>query len=369
MKSNKQVIKIGVITFYRDNYGAFLQAYALQRALFKLGYYPELINYNDYFDNAILGIPLALIVENPKLFFKRLVVEVLLYLPHKEKRKVFRDCISKYLIESSAVYKTSKDLYKNPPKYDIYLSGSDQVFNPSLQSQSFSSRLLSFTKGCKVTYAASVGNIDNIIKKEGFVNQLSEFKKLSVREDELRDYILSKGLEVKTHIDPTFLLSFEDWSKIAIKPADIKTPYIFYYRVLPQEKLEVEASKISEILNLPIYTGDGRTKFKNQIKRNRTLTPMEWVGALLNAEYVVTNSFHGCAFSINLRKKALIVLPPKGKDRILNIINKTKTERLINREIISDIELKDIYKHSENYVCNERLEATNYLDSFRNLVM
>ena len=70
-------LRIGVITFYRDNYGAFLQAYALQQKLLVLGYESELINYDCSKEESILGIPIVYI-RKPKFFIKRLLVEILM---------------------------------------------------------------------------------------------------------------------------------------------------------------------------------------------------------------------------------------------------------------------------------------------------
>lgn len=358
---------IGVISFYKDNYGAFLQAYSLQQKLRHLGFDAEMIKYDDFSDNAILGIPFKLLKEDWSFFLKRLIIETILFKSHCARRKVFERCISEHIKESFTRYNRQSQLFKNPPVYDIYLSGSDQVLNPQLQSQSFDCRLLKFTEGTKITYAASAGDVNSIEGNTELLKELRKFKWVSVREDSLRVYLQNNGINAIRHIDPTLLLTKKEWGLVCQKPAEISEPYIFYYRVLPQKELELEAEKLSDELQLPIFTGDGRTVFKNQIKRERTISPMEWVGAIMNAEYVVTNSFHGSAFSINFHKKAFILLPPKGGSRIEDLVDKTGTSRLYDHTPIRNDEVDSIFVHTNDYLSVERLNSLNYLESIRSI--
>lgn len=365
MGNNKKTI--GIVSFYKDNYGAFLQAYSLQQKLKSLGFNAEMIDYDDFYDNAILGIPLNLFKRDKRAFLKRLIVEIIFYKAHSARRKVFKKSVMEHISESLTKYNRQAQLFKNPPVYDIYLSGSDQVLNPQLQPQSFDSRLLKFTKGTKITYAASAGDIGFIEGNTDIIHELRSFKGVSVREDSLRDYLYENGINAIRHIDPTLLLTKEDWEHVCKKPFEISEPYIFYYRVLPQKELEIVAEKLSEELQMPIFTGDGRATFKNQINRARTLSPMEWVGALMNADYVVTNSFHGSAFSINFQKKAYIKLPPHGGARIEDLVNKTGTHRLYDYTPIKNHEVKSIYSHADDYLSIERSRSLEYLYSIHSI--
>ena len=355
---------VGVMTMYRDNYGAFLQAYALQKTLNSLEYDAELIHYDNRREKTILGIPLA-DCKKTRYFIKRLLVEVVMHKKHMRRSEIFRESIEKNLIVSKKEYHSNAALESDPPQYDIYLSGSDQVFNPNLEPQSFEARMLSFTNGYKVSYAASAGNIDGIgDKKEPLLDRLRSFQKISVREEETRKYLEQHlGSAVSRNIDPTLLLGAHEWRQFGKKPEYLKGKYIFYYRVLVQPELHDIAEAISKELGIPVFAADGNAKFSNQVQRQEFLSPEEWVGALADAEYVVTNSFHGVAFSINLKRKVRVVLPPSNTTRIRDMIQKSGLERLYEDRILQDDELKPLYGASEDFLLAERTRALSYLEN------
>ena len=144
-----------------------------------------------------------------KQLIKAVAVEVARYVPHKKRQRVFDESIRHNLIESKEYYRTYKELKNSPPQYDVYLTGSDQVFNGLISPQALPARLLSFVnKGVRISYAASAGekSFQETIEKE-VVDALREFTAISVREEALKEYIQSKWkLEVEQHIDPVFLL-------------------------------------------------------------------------------------------------------------------------------------------------------------------
>ncbi len=354
---------IGVITMYRGNYGAFLQAYALQKTLLKLGFTSELIRYDYYRDNTILGVPL-LQVKQPLSFMKMLAIEILKYRQHHSREKVFDNSIEKYLLQSAGYYRTYKKLAENPPEYDIYLTGSDQVFNPRLIPQALKSRLLCFVdRGIRVSYAASAGG--STIPKSVvsfFQKELTKFQSISVREEDLKRNLEKQlGMHVERNIDPTFLLEESEWGDFGENEYLPSNEYIFYYRVLPQKELIEQAERLSKQLNLPVFVADRNDTFSNQIQRKGHLSPEQWVGMLQNATYVVTNSFHGTAFSINLKKRVFVSLPPRGGTRIADILSKCKLERLLDDRIIEDSELDDLYTKAESYLTTERQRSFAYL--------
>ena len=362
--------RIGVVTFYRDNYGAFLQAFALQKQLIQLDYKPELINFAFERRYTILGVPLRLAIKKPFFFLKRIMVELVLYREHKERNIIFKKAVSEHLIESKRC-KSYKQLKECCKSYDVLLSGSDQVFNPNLHPQSLKYRMLQFVDGVKVTYAASAGSIENIVDKNKLAAILDEFSGLSMREESLKD-LLANLLPSKTvyrHIDPTLLLSVEEWRSFAKKPEYLNEPYIFYYRVLSQEQLEIEAEELSNRLGIPVFAADGCKKFTNQIERKGYLTPLEWVGALLNADYVVTNSFHGTAFSVNFHKKACIVLPPKDSSRIVDLLDNCNLNLLLDIDSIISTDLREsVFDTADAYLSEQREQSKNYLNGFNNLL-
>ena len=146
--SNKK--KVGVITFHNyDNYGAILQSYALQKCLERLGAQPEIIDYKcNYISN-----PFCLQRLRNKGVFEYIygVIGYFCYLPRRIKCNLFRKKI-KY----SGPF-TSKTINKADGKYDIYISGSDQIWDWNLTGFDKTYFLNFVTKGKKCSYAASIG--------------------------------------------------------------------------------------------------------------------------------------------------------------------------------------------------------------------
>ena len=357
--------KVGMITIYRKNYGAFLQAYALQCALRKAGCDPEIIQYDYYHDNTLFGVYLGQKVSVGN-FIKKMCVELLCCFPHKKRQEVFDSSIKKNIAESKEHYSSYEQLCKNVPVYDIYLTGSDQVFNVNISPQALKARLLCFADtGRKASYAASAGK-GSIPEDyhEIFMEALSKFTFVSVREKKLSAFIKENyGVEAVQNIDPVFLLRPDEWSKFAEDTGYLKGKYIFYYRVLPQSSLQEEAKRVSKELQLPVLVADGNDRFSNQLKHKGFLSPEQWVGYLRDAAYVVTNSFHGASFVINYEKRASILVPPQGGERLINLIEKCA----LNVKDISgstmDSDTENVYIESRRYLEKERKRAYEYLRS------
>ena len=352
---------VGMITIYQKNYGAFLQAYALQQALLKSGYEPEIIRYNYYRDRTIMGIPLVK-TKKPIEFIKAIVVEMFRYRQHKLKTDVFAESIKKHIYESNEYYESYKELAAKPPQYDLYLTGSDQVFNPRLSPQAFNARLLCFVQeGIKASYAASAGLVSVPPQYEAmFASALRTFAHISVREMGLCDYLRDKfDIPSIVHIDPTFLLTKDEWGQFAECEPQAGTEYIFYYRVLPQESLKRKAGELSQKLGLPIYVADGNDRFEHQLERKGTLSPEAWVGMLLNSAYVVTNSFHGAAFAVNLQKRASIIVPPAGGERVKNLLKSCSLTETMKTDMVN-MDIEEAYAKARVFITKERAKTLEY---------
>lgn len=354
---------VGVVTMYRKNYGAFLQAYALQQSLESFGFRAELLRYDYYNDGAICTVPIQYLITNPILFFKKLLLFLVRFKTYKERDNVFLRSVNKNLKESAAEYKNYKKLRQTPPVYDIYLTGSDQVFNPNLTPIATGSRLLEFVEGVKVSYAASAGKIAFTEKqKQRLLFALKKFDTVSVREESLKEYLTKNGCcNVRKDVDPTLLLEKKQWSQFAVIPNELQDKqYIFYYHVANDDTLLPEAERLSGELNLPIYVGDNKRSFKNQIVRERPLSPEEWVGGIMNAKYIVTNSFHGSVFSIIFNKKVCIKLCGYP-ERLINLLKDYHLERLLEPKIIDESEIKEIYRYFEEKILQDRKKSFSYL--------
>ena len=162
------------------------------------------------------------------------------------------------------------------------------------------------------------------------------------------------------HIDPTLLLSAEEWLSFSCSQFP-RNGYILYYRISKQKQVYDAALRLSKETGLPVLVADGKDSFPTELKKSGILSPEEWVGAFVNAAYVVTNSFHGTAFSINFHKKALVVLPPKNQERIENLLLNCKLNRLLDPTPISDEEAATMFEEADSFFDKERERAKEYL--------
>ncbi|MDR1758979.1 MAG: polysaccharide pyruvyl transferase family protein [Fibrobacter sp.] len=302
-------MKIGILTFYKVlNYGAVLQAYALQKTLQKMGHDVFLINYQ----------PKELIkpYKTIKIKYLRKIDYLLKWYRRFFLFRPFKCFIGNYLNEG-IVYTSLQQLIDNPPAADAYVVGSDQVWNLRLSGNS-DTFFLSFGGGriMKIAYAASCGGNYSFLNDENKLRLLRDFNSVSVREKSLRDELSKKDFNSEVVLDPTFLWS--NYSEFIRE--NNNGNYILVYYVVNNSNFRNKLKYLKKILKLsvinigPDYIGDAD-------KNLRGVSPSEWVNLLHHAECVYTNSFHGVAFSINLGKKFLYI--PNGKagdSRVLDLL-------------------------------------------------
>lgn len=313
--------KIAILTFSRvNNYGAMLQAYALKTVLKDIGAEAEMINYKAPYLEAIF---------NPNPFVNRgcgNFIKKLLFLPKNVYiRQFFSSFMDKYL-DGKLTYSRAElaNLEKN---YDCFITGSDQVFNMNLTGgdETF---FLDFVKDNdkKYSYAASFGKNEITSEEETLTAPfLKLFKEISVRESTavpLAERLSSK--KVRRDIDPTLLLSAKEWLKIASIP-DTKGDYILLYLLNRNAKIIEFAKNLARAkgLKMIMFT---TSPFPRKAVATAASTPQEWLGYFLKAKYVVTNSFHGLAFSINFNKDFFLdLLPPPSNvnSRLENLLELT----------------------------------------------
>lgn len=320
--------KIGIITFHRAlNYGAVLQSYALQKTVTSLGANCEIVDYicpkisHDYKPFRIYKN------DVPKSFAKSCVM----CRRRAKRRNAFKPFFENYLVKSQKSY-TPDMLGSLKYDYDLFIAGSDQVWSPRCVGFDPAYFLTFADDVQKYSYAASIAT--NIIPTElyeEYKNRLSGFQTFSVREQssvKLIKELTNKTAE--THLDPTLLISADEWSKIAV--SKINKPYILIFTANPPVSLVNFALKLSKEKKLPIYyINDAPHLVKHGINYIVAPTVEEFVGYFKNAEYVVTNSFHGTAFSVIFNKNLFVEFKNKnGK----NIRSQSLLKLLgINREI------------------------------------
>ena len=325
-------MKIGILTFQNAvNYGAVLQTYALQNTVEKLGADAKVINYQCEKVNSLYD-------PFPKTKnAKKLISNILWYKRKNHKKEEFEKFSDKYLKLTEKKYYTKKDLEETNDMFDLFITGSDQIWRA--ESTNFDTTyFLDFVKDNrkKYSYAASFGSdkVEDKYKEE-YAKMLNEYNMISVREKQgqsiVKDLI---NKEARIDLDPTFLLKKEDWQKIEKKPNEQKR-YIILFIIRKSEKIFRFAEKLAKQKDCElIYISNDRKKEVNA-KYVGGISPEEWLGYIDNAEYVITNSFHGTAFSIIYQKNFFLELQPppaKANARLENIMDMLG---LREREIIN----------------------------------
>lgn len=294
--------KIQIYTYKHSNYGAVLQAYALQKYLKNT--FEVDVKVVDFTTDAHLKSDR--LIKSTGGIIERIVISLSNILHSSELKRRIRRTISfkeKYYDQTKR-YVSVVDLINNNPSADIYITGSDQVFNPN--SIYMPVYYLGFKKGngIKVAYAPSFG-ISNFTPDvtEKIQPYIDDFDFISCRETVGADYLSSiVGRKVPVVCDPTLLLTLEEWGEIAKQPS-ISQKYILVYEINGGDKIIKLAKKISIETGLPIICITSKT-YKNYkvLKQVYDAGPAEFVGWFKDADYVVTDSFHGTIFSWIFRK-------------------------------------------------------------------
>lgn len=291
-------MKIGIITFHRAlNYGAVLQAYALQQFLDRIGIENEIIDYRcsyiEDFYKPIKETPFS----NPAMFAKEVVYSSKNIL----KRRRFEEFILQY-IKVSRIVQTLDELRQMNKEYDFFVAGSDQIWNMRWSGFDTAYFLDFADDQKKYSYAASFG-FDEIPEdqKDKYHTMLQSFQKLSVRENTGKKII--KDLlqrEAVVHIDPTCLIEKSQWEKISIKPEE--NGYVLVYMLDKSEELLNYAERIAQERGMKIIRILDTLRKDRKHDNRGFISPAEFIGLFANAGYVITNSFHGLMFSTIFEK-------------------------------------------------------------------
>ena len=317
-------MKIGIITFHTAlNYGAVLQTYALMHHLEKEGQQVEIIDYRPKFNKERFSPKPLRYFLSPKNLFSILFRNS--YQIHN--RKAFEDFCNNFLHLSKETY-SLLNLSKSNDLYDLFVTGSDQVWNLSC-TDGDDSYFLPFVSDQrkKYSYAASFGVTDLLPNHVDKVRKyLSSFDKMSVREKEgckiISDLFHNK-VSSEYVLDPTLLLTKKDWYSIADFCKCPGKKYLLVYLMSEDMSLLKFASSYAKRNDLHIIYLTQRLFKRFSAEYIKGATPNQWLGLFLNADTIITNSFHGTVFSLNFNKNFFVKYIPKSisNSRLKNIID------------------------------------------------
>lgn len=358
--------KIGILTFQNaDNYGALLQAYSLKQILKNQGHNVHVLNYLCSTVEQSYRL-----VKWPKFHPKDIVRQVVFGVMSPYKlyiRSRFSHFRKQYLQDTLPLL--PQQLPNLTARYDLFISGSDQVFNPRITNFD-TNYFLAFNKDTSknFSYAASFGlQLENLSEKErNFLKQnLAHFNCISVREKQ--GTLIVKELSTQqalVHLDPTLLLTRQAWAALAT-PMAYKGDYVLLYLMHKDKELIEFAQKLAQAKGIRLRYICTSLDLKARVPaKHVTPTPQEWLGLFLNAQYVVTNSFHGFAFSVNFNKAFFLGKLPAAwpvNSRLDNLLDMTGLHNRLYTRFTTNYDESIDWASVNTKLDQERQKSLSYL--------
>lgn len=325
-------MRIAIITvFFNTNYGAVLQAYALSRSVQRIsGRDCYLLDYRrkklmNMFRNSIFDLDLKKNKSITRESIKRTLKQFLNPQGTIERFRVFEEFRNKYLtISDDTFFEGDNISLKNT---DLLIVGSDQIWNPDI-TQGFNRVYFGKVSNKKIftiSYAASLGRSS---LSEGERQELKELLEnvdiISVREEEGASLIRElTDKKIKCVPDPTVLLGQKQWMEISSAIEQRSKPFIFVYMLAYSQLIIDIASDIRSKFEYDVvlfYAENMKPILGVDHKKN--CSPSEFISFISQADYIVTNSFHGTVFSTIFHKQFLSVPHRPKSSRIINYCTK-----------------------------------------------
>lgn len=359
--------KIGIITIHNSpNYGACLQAFALYEYIRKSGNDVEIIDlHRPHYDDFIPSKKyMAYRPDATSRNIKQKIKKIL----GISRKPVFynNDAKQKFdkfneQIKMGRAYRGVDELYSDPPVYDLYITGSDQLWNPS-QPYCLEPYFLTFTPddSIRISYAASIGVTElTPEEKADFKKWLMRYDAVSVREAQAKELLESfVPIQVQQVSDPTFLLSQEEWKSTACYPG-IREPYILLFTLQYNKKLLDYAKRLGsesgyKVISLGQVQPDATDNSYSTVK---DAGPCEFLGYIAGAKMVITDSFHCSVFSLIMGADNFYsyIAPDNNRgSRIKNLLQTYHlSDHLLNTDLkttYSDLQEKTVDKESVSLV-------------------
>lgn len=307
-------MRISIITRHApNNYGSLLQAIATEKAITKLGHSAEIVDYIRDDEFGLKGLLTLLSRKkawNNNLFKKWLYIA--LRYPGDRLAQAKFSAMRKQFLHLSKRYHSLHELEVSSPRADIYMTGSDQVWGPITTGYYDKAYFLSYVSKAakKIAYAGSFGRTDfTPTTLHEYSLMLKRYDAIAVREDSAVSLLAMMDVPCAGQVlDPTLLLDNKEWSTY-IKN-NITGKYVLVYQIHNNPILDQYAINFAKHVGLPLYRVSPSL---HQLTRGGKLIYLPEVGEFLsyikNATYIVTDSFHGTAFSINFNKQFIEILP------------------------------------------------------------
>lgn len=367
-------MRIGIVTLpLHTNYGGLLQAYALQTVLKSMGcsvihLQPEVVFAESH---PLWKMPMVYCKRASKKFFcGERNIPIFMH-PHKWIRINTDAFIAshihpKYLNEEEWTEGLSNE-------YDAIVFGSDQIWRPiyAYPIEKYFGSFLGDSKIRRISYAASFGTEDNEYSKEQLSlcrNLLSKFNAVSVRENSAVAICKERfGVEAKHVLDPTMLLAHEDYESIFKHSNTPKSEGTLAVYVLDENpQIDAFIKKQSSLKGLiPFRTNSKVENHNAKLSERQQPSVGRWLRAFHDAEFVITDSFHACVFSILFHKPFICIgNKNRGMSRFDSLLNMFGLEnRLVDINDIANYVEKEIdWEHVDSVLSKKRQEAFQFLN-------
>lgn len=307
-------MKIGVVTFWwgNDNYGQIAQCFALQQVLKSLGHEPFIVRCRPQASWKSKIARLLRVVKSPKSYFRQKKWERIV----RPRNRKFREFLEEHCEFSVQNFCSFSELKENCPEADCFIAGSDQVWNCNPDNNGRIWFLDFVPEGRrKIAYAASFGKIRTTsIFKKFCREKLLSFSFIGVREKEGENFLGSLGISSTCVLDPTLLLTREDYEKYAgLRDSAPEKPFAFCYWLGRHDPKDVlPCGEVAEILSKnawdlkSVVAGVPFPVFG--LGTPDSLMLPQWISAIRDAEVVFTNSFHGMVFCL-IFNRPMVVFP------------------------------------------------------------
>lgn len=363
-------MRIGIITVHKStvNYGASLQCYSLYRYLVSLGHVCEVIDlkrpcHDRYIPSKSFGESKNIILK-----LKNRLYDLLRFRNNRTRKKHFDDFNN--LIRYSREYRSVESLYNNPPIYDVYISGSDQIWNPNMPFVN-APYFLNFIHGVKkISYASSLG-IDRIEKEEirnNFISWLSEYTAISVREKSAKSVLNSLSINNVTQVvDPVFLTTKAEWESLMPTKRLEQNNYSFAYFLSYDENyvriIDSYIKKNSEKVIL-VMSDDSCINVPGVVQLD-DIGPIEWLNYLYFSKAVITDSFHATCFSMIFEKTFGVIINKEKKtnSRIIDLLTSLHVDNCLNDITEREIKMSSIDDNGRTILDDDIQKSKNFLIS------
>lgn len=341
-------MKIKTITCHDVyNLGASLQAYALQKYLESQGHKVEIIDYMPEYQCRQFRLCIISNSLYDKPFIKQLYL--LAKLPRRlmalKRKNAFDEFTTKYL-KLTRRYNSYEELMADPPEADVYIAGSDQIWNTLFHNGRDAASYLDFGKPevKRISYAASFATPDIVPEYREFVKEkLKGIDCISIREKTSLPLLASLGRPDGMAVcDPVFLLNKEQWLEIIKDEPNVNEKYVLVYLTDKSDEIEQIAKDIKKTTGWKIFVVGGiKSTYADRSFFNTG--PLEFLKLISDAQFIISNSFHATAFSLIMEKNFCVVNRKEGiNERMKSVLaDYDLIERLVccyNRTLLETID-------------------------------